>query len=74
MTLTLCVFVCIGEIILKQSEEKKIRKDRGVSLVDWRGGEGDDVWEREMKSNQSSFMFFFPIRVYFVVCTSTALV
>lgn len=31
----MCVFVCRGELILKRDQEEKIKKDRGVHLVDW---------------------------------------
>lgn len=43
------MFVCRGEIILKRDEEKMIRKDKGVHLVDWSEVEktkmcGRDIW------------------------------
>lgn len=37
--------ICGGEVILKRDEEEKIRKDRGVHLVDWSGGRRGCVGE-----------------------------
>ncbi len=37
--------VCRGEVILKWDEEEKIKKDRGVHLVDWAWGRRGCVGE-----------------------------